>query len=255
MRIKRKTAACIIIGNEILSGKVHDSNSHYLAQLLFNRGIQLQRVEVIPDVEGTIIESVSSASRLHDFVFTSGGIGCTHDDITYDSIAKAFGLTVKEHAETIAKMKEIQPLLDIDGARRRMALLPHPCRALWTPELWVPLAVVNGNVFILPGVPKLFRMMLEANLDAFDAGEGVSQTTRRFVWTKQGEGDYADALRSVAEREVEEIEIGSYPKWMAETQERWCQITVEGDDEEKVKLVTEEVVGLVSGKIGDENGP
>lgn len=173
------TAACLIIGDEVLGGKTVDTNSAYLAKWCFNLGISLKRIEVIADDESEIIEAVRRMSDGYDFVVTSGGIGPTHDDITYQSIATAFNLPLKLHQETFEKMKLLskphpnQPTFDweVDSparrAKLRMAELPTDesrdlkKQVLFPQEdLWVPVSVVNGNIHILPGVPRLCRLHL-----------------------------------------------------------------------------------------------
>jgi len=174
---KIHTAACLIIGDEVLGGKTKDTNSHFMAKWCFDHGIDLKRVEVIADDASEIIEAVRRMSSRYHFVVTSGGIGPTHDDITYDSIAKAFDLPLKLHEDAYARMKKMsrthkeQPNFDWNNendpavhAKLRMVRLPtdetrdmsqqvlFPCE-----NLWVPVSVVNGNVHILPGVPALCR--------------------------------------------------------------------------------------------------
>jgi len=174
------TAGCLIIGDEVLGGKTVDTNSAYFAKFCFQLGIALKRVEVIADDDSEIIEAVQRMSKNYDFVVTSGGIGPTHDDITYESIAKAFNLPLKLHDASFAKMKKLskpranQPNFTWDEpsaaltAKLRMVQLPYDENRpdeeqvlFATEELWVPISVVNGNIHILPGVPRLFEALLE----------------------------------------------------------------------------------------------
>ncbi|CAG8954658.1 hypothetical protein HYFRA_00004579 [Hymenoscyphus fraxineus] len=194
------TAACLIIGDEVLGGKMYDSfpwrlplsdedttanttsqtNSAFMAKFCFGLGMTLKRIEVIADDESEIIEAVRRMSNNYDFVVTSGGIGPTHDDITYQSIATAFSLPLILHPTVLSKMKKLSKphpsqvdfSWDVDSparrAKYRMIELPtdtsipdskqvlFPCD-----DLWVPVACVNGNVHILPGVPRLFERLLE----------------------------------------------------------------------------------------------
>lgn len=169
---------CIIIGDEVLNGKTKDSNSNYFAQFCFNRGIELKRIEVIADDAEEIAEAVRRFGEKYDFTVTSGGIGPTFDDITYESIAKAFGAEPLEyHDETLRRMAEMQKgrsqsreqTEEMVAARKRMALFPsskgsgaagveviHP-----TESLWVPVVRINGRICILPGVPRLFEALLD----------------------------------------------------------------------------------------------
>lgn len=157
-----------------------DTNSAYLAKFCFKLGINLKRIEVIADDQSEIVEAVKRMSTNYDFVVTSGGIGPTHDDITYSSIATAFDLPLVEHEPTFTRMKKLskphpsQPNFSWDEpspaleAKKRMVILPYDKnladedQVIFTsPDLWVPVAVVNGNVHILPGVPRLFERMID----------------------------------------------------------------------------------------------
>ena len=157
-----------------------DTNSAYLAKFCFSLGINLKRIEVIGDEKSEIVEAVRRMSSNYDFVVTSGGIGPTHDDITYASIASAFDLPLIEHEPTFTRMKKLskphpsQPNFSYDTpspaleAKKRMVILPYDDKipdadqVVFTAEdLWVPVAVVNGNVHILPGVPRLFERMID----------------------------------------------------------------------------------------------
>lgn len=203
-------AGALIIGNEILTGKIQDTNTATLAKTLFSRGVDLVKAEVVRDVRGEIVDSVQ---RLRDqvgpngFVFTSGGIGPTHDDITYEAIASAFGLKLALHEETAERMRvyyESQGKT-LNGPRLRMATLPEGCEVLYTPGLWVPLVVLQ-NVYILPGIPRLFTQMLNANKERFSG----PLSTAFILYTHQGEGDLAEPLTRIA-LEFADVAIGSYP--------------------------------------------
>eukprot|EP00884_Botryococcus_braunii_P012511 jgi/Botrbrau1/21260/Bobra.39_2s0052.1 len=144
-----KKAAFLVIGNEILSGSIVDANTPWLAKLLHSRGVDLIRVEYIPDDADDIVASVLRLKeRVGEtgFVFTSGGIGPTHDDVTYEAIAKAFGLKLAQHGPTVALMQEHYEKrgVELNAARLRMAALPIGAEVLTTPGLWVPLVNVHG---------------------------------------------------------------------------------------------------------------
>eukprot|EP00741_Cyanophora_paradoxa_P011766 tig00020563_g11370.t1 len=207
---KAATAAALIIGDEILTGKTQDKNIKTFAEAFFDKGIVLKRVEVVPDDQEVIVEAVRRLSASCDYVVTSGGIGPTHDDITYDSIAAAFGVSVEIHEPTRERMAvhyaKQDPPMELNAARLRMAQLPAGCRVLWTPGLWVPLAVVR-NVYIFPGIPSLTAQMLHANLEDFKGG---LPRARVLVYTHQPEGEIADALTETA-RAFPDVAIGSYP--------------------------------------------
>ncbi|KAJ3371106.1 hypothetical protein GGF31_003529 [Allomyces arbusculus] len=284
-----KTAAICIIGDEILSGKTQDTNTNWLAKQLFDLGVDLKRVEVIPDDEADIIEAVTRMSRTYNYVFTSGGIGPTHDDITYASIAKAFGLTLEVHRPTLEQMALISPkmmlvsplrtdedraaaerepativapshtdpnsmvAMRMTPARLRMAQLPYPSTAHFTPGLWVPLCVVNGNVHILPGIPRLFQAMLAHYLPdlANRDGLGTEPFYRRAINTNRGEGDIADALTAIQNQYAADgIKIGSYPTFGAFKQGgyRVC-VTVVGRNVSLVDQVAQAIAVAIDGGV------
>jgi molybdenum cofactor synthesis domain-containing protein len=205
------SAALMIIGNEVLSGSIADANTPWLARLLHSRGVDLVRVEVVPDDAADI---GATCLRLQErvgpggFVFTSGGIGPTHDDITYDAIAAALGLAVQVHAPTVALMQEHYAArgVELNESRLRMAALPTPAEVLVTPGLWVPLVVAGGNVHILPGIPRLFQGMIEVHVGRFKGPASHSVE----LYADVGEGDVAAPLAAVAAAHPA-VRIGSYP--------------------------------------------
>lgn len=199
------TASCVVVGNEILSGKVRDSNAWTLATWLRQRGVDLHRIQVIPDVVDTIAQVVAQESQRSTWVFTSGGVGPTHDDLTYKGVAQAFGLPVRRHPELRARM-EAHYQERISEVRLRMADLPHPAVLHATPPLWVPVVQVH-NVFVLPGIPMLFERMLQGVAHLV---QGVPITLCT-VDTMQGEEDIALILEDVL-RQFPGLELGSYPK-------------------------------------------
>ncbi|KAK9839965.1 hypothetical protein WJX74_001201 [Apatococcus lobatus] len=205
-----KLAAFLVIGNEILTGSVQDANTPWLAQLLYRQGVDLIRVEYIPDDKSDI---ASTLLRLKErvghkgVIFTSGGIGPTHDDITYESVAHAFGVELEVHKPTVEAMKaHYEPQgKEVNESRLRMATIPIGSEVLTTPDLWVPMACIH-DVFILPGIPRLFKAMITANKDRFTGAAYLSAT----LYTDTGEGDVAQALRKIA-AEHPDVRIGSYP--------------------------------------------
>lgn len=260
------TAGCIIIGDEVLGGKTTDTNSAYMAKFCFNLGITLKRVEVIGDDEEEIVEAVRRMSKNYDFVVTSGGIGPTHDDITYQSIAKAFGLKLKLHQEAFEKMKKLsKPRRGTENfswdepspqltARLRMVELPtdeskDPAdQALFVKEdLWVPISVVNGNVHILPGVPRLFEALLDGMKPLLlprltdPEGKGVY---RILFSTPLAESAVATYLTELAAKvEPKGIKVGSYPRW----QKKRNTVTLVGRDQEYMDSLIPEVEKGVEG--------
>jgi len=243
----RPTAACIIIGDEVLTGKVHDTNSHALAKSLFAAGVSLTHIEVIPDVPATITAAVRRLSASHNHVFTSGGIGPTHDDVTYEAVADAFGLTTRPNEAVLARMVELQP--DVDWtvpARRRMAQLPHPATLHWTEGLWVPTTVVGGNVFVLPGIPSLFSRMLDGVVGGLG---GAGALERRVIYTRRGEGSIAGHLSAVADA-FPAVGIGSYPRVDGVTGGWRVRVTVEAENAGVADEVAARVVEATGGELG-----
>jgi molybdenum cofactor synthesis domain-containing protein len=237
------TAAALIIGDEILSGKIRDLNTHALAEVLFEQGVDLMRVVVIPDDIPTIVNDVRKLSAEFDYVFTSGGIGPTHDDKTYEAVAKAFErpLAVHEQAldKLIANMQAHYPERTLTQARKRMALLPDPCETIWTPNLWVPLVVVE-NVFVLPGIPSLFAAMLDSARPRL-----VGTPKHRIqIYTHMSEGDIAEAL-SLTQHKFSDVAIGSYPKTTDASYS--VMISLEGRDRVHVEQAAEEVERATKG--------
>ncbi len=215
------TAGFLVIGNEILSGKVVDTNSPYLAKALREQGVDLERILTIPDDVGIIAEEVRVMHRAYDSVFTSGGIGPTHDDVTMEGVAQAFGRelvldTGLNDAIRQATGDKFNPSL------QKMAMLPSGARVETSGELWFPLVAIE-NVFILPGIPDLFKRKFESIRDRFG---GVPVQLRR-VYVKSFESDIASILDSLL-LEFPELMLGSYPR-MGEADYR-VMITLESRD-------------------------
>lgn len=237
------TAAALIIGDEILTGKIRDQNTHTLAQLMFEQGVDLMRVLTIPDDIATIVRDLRELSVEYDYVFTSGGIGPTHDDKTYEAVAQAFDRPLRYHDEAMDKLVHNMllhyPERAITEARKRMALLPDPCEIIWTPNLWVPLVVVE-NVYVLPGIPALFSGMLTAARSHFKG----TPKHRIQIYTQLSEGDIADALWTTQQKFVD-VAIGSYPKTTDVPYQ--VLISLEGRDLLQVQQAAQEVETATKG--------
>ena len=201
------TAALVIIGDEILSGRTQDANLAYLAKWLNVQGIRLAHVRVVPDVEAEIIEAVNACRARHDYLFTTGGIGPTHDDITIDAIAKAFGVPVVIHPEAEEMLRAYYGG-GLTDARLRMARVPEGAELIPN-ELSAAPGIRMGNVYILAGVPGVARAMLHA-LDGRLAG-GLPVLSRT-VGARVGESTVADLLRNT-EAAFPGVQVGSYPFW------------------------------------------
>ncbi|TYZ59649.1 hypothetical protein PybrP1_003763 [[Pythium] brassicae (nom. inval.)] len=245
-------AAVCVIGNEVLTGKTHDTNSLFIANFMFRRGIDLKRIVVIPDEMDVISSTVKELSDLvgpSGYVFTTGGIGPTHDDITYEGVAKAFGLGVELHQPTVDGLREYLEKqhrgFELNEDRLRMALLPAGCKLLSTAS-WVPIAVVN-NVYVLPGIPSMVREMLTHN-EAHFVGVPIH---RAIVHTLRYEGDIAKTMTAI-QKKYPGVAIGSYINLTDQTtgvkdETYHVRMTVEGRDEAEVEKVADELAAVSEG--------
>lgn len=198
------SAGVIIIGNEILSGKITDENTPWLARRCRELGLDLLRVSVIPDELDLVGEEVARFSRLFDHVFTTGGVGPTHDDVTMAGVARGFGLPLRRHPELERVLRERMGA-DLTEAALRMADVPEGCELWWDGEVIWP-QIVCRNVCIFPGVPSLLHRKFDAVAARF---QGVRVRTRSLE-TFARETDIADTLSEAAER-WPSVAIGSYP--------------------------------------------
>lgn len=202
------TAAMLVIGDEILSGRTRDSNMHYLAGELSKVGIDLKEVRVVSDDAQAISEAVRALSACFDQVFTSGGIGPTHDDITADSIAAAFGaqIDVREDARAILEAHYKTTGLELNAARLRMARIPDGATLIDNPVSSAP-GFTIGNVHVMAGVPAVFEAMVASVLPTLTGGAPLLSQSLRIM---RGEGEIAGTLGALAE-EFSDLSIGCYP--------------------------------------------
>lgn len=216
------TAALLVIGNEILSGKVRDTNSTFLAVELRKLGVDLERIVTIPDVIETIARETRALSEAFDYVFTSGGIGPTHDDLTMDGIALAFEREIVLNQAMIDRMQRYSER-PVNDAMRKMAMIPDGAEVLDVGGLWFPVVVVE-NVHIFPGIPELFEKKFHSIRDRFS---GVPFHLTKF-YVRESESEIADVLNALL-AEFPELMLGSYPK-INETDYR-VLLTLESRDE------------------------
>ncbi len=200
-----QSAAVLVIGNEVLSGRTREANAWLAAQKLFDRGCKLGEIAIVPDRADAIINTLNRLRRRFDAVITSGGIGPTHDDITMQSVADAFGVELLEDAETLAAMRRFYGEDSVNPGRRRMARLPAGARPVICEKSIAPGAHI-GNVYVLAGVPGIFASQLDSILDAF----GETPYQRREIEVALPESVFAGALAAIQQR-FDDIEIGSYP--------------------------------------------
>lgn len=203
----QQTAAALIIGNELLSGKIHEQNLVGLARSLRALGIVLRRVVFIPDEVSLIVDEVRQLSASFDVVFTSGGVGPTHDDVTIAAVAEAFGKSVETDERTATMIREhfgeaLKP------GHLLMARVPAGCQLVGEDDGKWP-TILMHNVWVLPGVPEIFRMRLRAIKKHLAGGRPF---VCREVYTNLDEGNLVPMLNEIVER-FPSVDVGSYPKW------------------------------------------
>lgn len=223
------TAAMIVIGDEILSGRTRDSNMHHLAGQLTSVGIDLKEVRVVGDENGTIIAAVQELSRVYDSVFTSGGIGPTHDDITADCIAAAFNkhIDVREDARAILADHYAKSATELNTARLRMARIPDDATLIDNPVSAAP-GFKLENVYVMAGVPAVFEAMVASVLPTLTGGAPLISATHRI---ERGEGDIAGPLGELA-HSYPNLSIGSYP--FQKDGKYGAHIVIRGNDQAEV---------------------
>ena len=200
-------ACLLVIGNEVLSGRTQDANIRFLATGLGELGIPLREVRVIPDVPETIIDTVNEVRAKFDYVFTTGGIGPTHDDITSECVAAAFGVPWEPHPEAWARMERSYKPGDFNAARQRMATMPRGA-TLIDNALSVAPGFQIGNVYVMAGVPRVMQSMFEWLAPRLQGGAKIQQRAVHVIGLP--EGIIADGLGRIQER-FPDLDIGSYP--------------------------------------------
>ena len=229
-----KTAGIVLIGNELLSGKVTDTNASYLCRELRALGVAVRKISVVPDEVDLIAAEVSEFSRAHDVVFTSGGVGPTHDDVTMEGVARAMGVPVVRDPRLVALIARHAkgPLND---ARLKMAEVPEGAELVAGEQLMFP-AVVAGNVYILPGVPEIFRQKFEALKERFRDSPYFLAS----IFVGIGEGTLADYLNDLL-RKHPELMLGSYPEFS--NPEYKVKVTLESKNRALMEQAVAELLG------------
>ena len=239
------SAAILVIGDEILSGRTKDKNIGYIAEYLTGMGIDLREVRVVPDVEDEIVTALNALRHRFTYVFTTGGIGPTHDDITADSVAKAFGLPIDEDPRAIELLLQRIKPEDLNEARRRMARIPQGASLIQNAISKAPGFMV-GNVVVMAGVPAIMQSMLD------DVAPRLRAGARMIVDTVEAkglpEGAYAAGLRDIATAHAS-VSIGSYPAFRDGTFHN--QIVVRGKDAGAVEAAKAAVLALLNHLHGD----
>jgi len=202
------TAAILIVGDEILSGRTREANAHYLAGELTHIGIDLKEVRVVSDAIGAIADAVNALRKAYTHVFTSGGIGPTHDDITADAVAHAFGMSlgIREDARALLAAHYAASGLEFNAARQRMARIPEGAQLIANPISAAP-GFSLDNVHVMAGVPSIFQAMVADLLPRLIGGAPVLSQTLRI---DRGEGVIAEPLAVLAQ-EYPDLSMGSYP--------------------------------------------
>lgn len=204
--IKIVTAAVLVIGDEILSGRTQDTNSSYIARWLGERGIRLGEIRVAPDLQAEIVVALNALRARYDYVFTSGGIGPTHDDITADAVAAAFSVPIDYHPEAMAILEAHYKPGEFTEARKRMARIPHGAELIDNPISKAP-GFHIGNVFVLAGVPMILQAMLESLRHRISGGDKMLSAS---VGGAVAEGHVAGALGAL-QLAYPDVSMGSYP--------------------------------------------
>ena len=226
-----KTAGIILIGNEILSGKVVDANASYLCRELRALGVDVRKISVIPDEVDLIAAEVSEQSRDFDVVFTSGGVGPTHDDVTIEGVARALGVAVVRDPRLV-RLLEAFYKGRLNEARLKMAEVPEGAELMAGQELAFP-AVVARNIYVLPGVPEIFRQKFEALRERFRE----SPFHLCSVFVNMAEGTLADHLNELLRRHPDLL-LGSYPEFF--NAEYKVKVTLESKDREYLERAVED---------------
>jgi|TARA_B110001452_G_C15215662_1_gene421572 molybdenum cofactor synthesis domain-containing protein len=234
-------AAILIVGNEILSGRTQDTNTSTIALWLNSLGVNVVEVRVIPDVEKTIIETVNHLRKSHDYVFTTGGIGPTHDDITALSISKAFDLNYEIHKKAFKILEAYYKPGEFNEGRQKMVWMPKDANLILNPTSGAPGFSVE-NVFCLPGVPSILKSMLGGLKNEIVGGEPILSHT---ISLRTVESEIAESLSNVQNDNLD-VEIGSYPFFQAG--KLGVSIVIRSEKKSKIDKCTIKILEFVDEK-------
>ena len=234
-------AAIIIIGNEILSGKTIDANTSTLAIWLNSLGVNLNEVRVIPDIEKKIVYTINELRKKFDYVFTTGGIGPTHDDITANSISKAFGVKYSIHPEAFKILESYYKPGEFNKGRQRMAWTPSGARLILNPSSGAPGFIID-NVYCLPGVPSILKSMLGGLKNVISGGKPIISHT---INLRTVESEIAKSLTTVQENN-KDVEIGSYPFFRAG--KVGVSIVIRSEEQSKIEVCNFQILKFVDQK-------
>ena len=234
-------AAILIIGNEILSGRTQDTNTSTIAQWLNSIGVKVNEVRVIQDIENSIIETVNHLRKVNNYVFTTGGIGPTHDDITAQSISKAFNLEYEIHKEAFKILEAYYKAGEFNEGRQKMVWMPRNANLILNPTSGAPGFSVE-NVFCLPGVPSILKSMLGGLKNKIVGGDPILSHT---ISLKTVESEIANSLTNVQD-DNKDVEIGSYPFFQAG--KLGVSIVIRSEDQSKIDKCSSEILKFVDQK-------
>ena len=234
-------AAILIIGNEILSGRTQDTNTSTLAIWLNSIGVKVEEVRVIPDIENIIIETLNLLRSTYDYVFTTGGIGPTHDDITAQSVSKAFGIKYEIHKEAFKILEDYYKPGEFNEGRQKMAWLPENANLILNPSSGAPGFNVE-NVFSLPGVPSILKSMLGGLTNRIVGGVPIKSLT---ISLRTVESEIANSLTKVQD-DNKDVEIGSYPFFHAG--KLGVSIVIRSEDQKKIDNCNLQILKFVNEK-------
>ncbi|HZH26866.1 MAG TPA: molybdopterin-binding protein [Azospirillaceae bacterium] len=237
--VQEVTAAVLIIGNEILSGRTKDANLGWLAERLYALGIRMREARVVSDVEADILAAVDALRQRYDYVFTTGGIGPTHDDITSACIAKAFGVPLERNAEAVRRLERHYAPGQLNEARLRMADIPRGATLVDNPVSGAP-GFQIGNVVVLAGVPAIMQAMFDGLKTGLVGGAPLFAKTVRCLVP---EGILAEGLGRIQGRYAQ-VEIGSYPFFR--NQQFGVSLVLRSTDPDALGRATAEVAELVT---------
>jgi molybdenum cofactor synthesis domain-containing protein len=235
------TAGILVIGDEILSGRTKDKNIGYIAEYLTNIGIDLKEVRVVSDDEGAIIEALDALRGRYTYVFTTGGIGPTHDDITADSVAKAFGVGIDHHPDVVARFRQRFSEAELNEARLRMTRIPDGAELIQSATILAPGFKID-NVVVMAGVPSIMQAMMDIVAPKLKSGVRMLSESVR---ANAREGDIGSPLRAIAGAHPDTI-IGSYP-FLDENSKPNTNIVVRSRDPDKLKAAMVEVTDMLAG--------
>jgi len=234
-------AAILIIGNEILSGRTQDTNTGTLANWLNSIGVKVNEVRVVPDTEKKIIDTLNVLRAENDYVFTTGGIGPTHDDITAESVAKAFGLKFEIHKEAFKILEAYYKPGEFNEGRQKMVWMPENAELILNPTSGAPGFSVK-NVFCLPGVPSILKSMLGGLKNRIVGGQPILSHT---ISLRTVESEIASSLTKVQDKN-KEVEIGSYPFFHAG--KLGVSIVLRCEDQSKIDLCNSQILKFIKEK-------